>query len=426
MSQAPREILTTLFTEAVAAVQADRCMAEAVPLPEPGRNVVVGAGKAAGAMAKFLEANFSGELSGLVVVPDGHEVACASIRVLRAAHPVPDQRSVAASTEVFKAAAGLSTNDQLICLLSGGGSSLLCMPAGGLTLADKQAVTRDLLLAGADIAEINCVRRHLSGIKGGRLAMRCAPAHCRTLAISDVPDDDPALIAAGPTTPDPTHSADALAVLRKYGIDSYAHVNRWLHDPASEAPDAAEPQFARCSLRVLANGADALAAAERRAGQLGIRVHNLGARLTGDARALAAEHADWVRQRLQEQQPATPQLLLSGGETTVSVRGSGRGGRNTEYLLALARALDGQPGVSVLACDTDGIDGSSGAAGAFYDPALARRWRSRGLDPGLALQRNDSAGFFSALDSLVVTGPTLTNVNDFRAVLMEPHAWQAA
>lgn len=422
----PREILMDLFSTAVGAVQPARCLEFAIPDPVSGRTIVVGAGKAAAAMARALEMSFAGELTGVVVVPDEHEVGCEKISVLTAAHPLPDERSVAASREILRAVEGLSSFDQVICLLSGGGSSLLCLPAGDLTLSDKQAVSHELLLAGADISEINCVRKHLSEIKGGRLALRCAPAACLTLAISDVPEDDAALIASGPTTPDPTRSAEALGVLDKYGLRGHEHVRRWLCDPQSESPNHREAQFARCTTRIIARGEDALAAAEQSAGQQGFEVHNAGVAIGGDCRELATEHAGWVRRLVRDKtRPKVPQLLLSGGETTVTVTGKGKGGRNCEYLLALAAALDGHPGVAALACDTDGIDGASGAAGAVYEPGLAARWRKLGLEPRAALLENDAAGFFEALDALLITGPTLTNVNDFRAVLVQPSAWDA-
>lgn len=420
MTTDPRKFLSDLFREALQAVEPARCCAPAIPAPGNGRTVVVGAGKAAAAMAQALEAQFKTPVEGVVVVPDGHEAKCEHIRVMVASHPVPDARGFAASQAILAAVAGLSESDQVVCLLSGGGSSSLCMPGAGVTLAHKQALSKLLLMAGADIGEINCVRKHLSAVKGGRLAMACYPARCITLAISDVPGNDPALIASGPTYPDPTRSSDALAVLKKYRLPVDNVVVQWLGQPASESPEPGEAQFARCQMRVIASGTEALAAAEKYALQQDVEVLNEGAALDGPARVLAARHARWALEARVAAADGKPRLLISGGETTVAVTGSGRGGRNTEYLLALAETLDGEAGIFALACDTDGIDGSSGAAGALYDPGLARRWRARGLQPSDFLAANDSAGFFSELDALIHTGPTLTNVNDFRALLVVP------
>jgi len=382
---------------------------------------VVGAGKAAAAMARAVEANWRGDLdrlSGLVVTRYGHGVPCQRIEVIEAAHPVPDAAGAQAAERILRSVGGLSADDLVLCLISGGGSALLAMPAAGLTLADKQAVNRALLRSGAAIAEMNCVRKHLSAIKGGRLAAAAAPARVVSLLISDVPGDDPAIIASGPTVADPSTVADARAILERYGIDAPAAVRAHLAAAADETPKPGDPRLASAETHIIARPQDSLEAAAAAAQQAGITPIILGDAIEGEAREVARAMAETARQAAREHQ--TPCVLLSGGETTVTVRGQGRGGRNAEFLLALAIALDGAPGIFALACDTDGIDGSEDNAGAIITPDTLARAAALGLDPQARLDDNDGYGVFSALGDLVMTGPTLTNVNDFRAILILP------
>lgn len=389
-------------------------------LPEPpvGRTVVVGAGKAAAEMACALEAHWRGPLSGLVIVPYGPHPVPTRINVLEAAHPVADAAGVAATTALIERLKGLTADDLVICLLSGGGSALLCAPAPGLTLADKQAVTRALLRSGATISEINTVRKHLSAVKGGRLADLARPARLATLAISDVPGDDPSVLASGPTLPDPTTRAEALAILDRHAPDAPASVRTWLADPRSETPkpNPAHPP----DVRLIATADQALAAAALAAQVQGYEPLVLGGAIEGAAETVAAEHATLVRRILAGEGPVrSPCVVLSGGETTVTVRGAGRGGRNTQFLLALALALEGASGVHALAADTDGIDGSEDNAGAWIAPDVLRRAEDLGLDLRAALASTDAWPVFERLGDLVITGPTGTNVNDFRAILIE-------
>lgn len=415
----PRALLRTLFDSAVAAVSPAQCLPPHLPAPPRGRTVVIGAGKAAAAMAQAVELHWPGELSGLVVTRYGHGAPCSRIEVVEAAHPVPDAAGQRAAARMVALVDGLGPDDLVLCLISGGGSALLAAPAPGLTLADKQGVNQALLRSGANIAEMNCVRKHLSALKGGRLALRCAPARVETLLISDIPGDDPPLVASGPTLPDPTSCADALAVIDKYGIALPAHVRRHLESGAGETPKPGDPRFAAHRSVTLATAQQALEAAAATARTLGIEAHILSDCIEGEARDIALMHAAIARQIAGRGQPwRRPCVLLSGGETTVTVRGQGRGGRNAEFLLALAVALDGLPGVHALAADTDGIDGSEDNAGALLAPDTLARAVARGRVARQDLANNDGHGFFAALDDLVVTGPTRTNVNDFRAILI--------
>ncbi|MDB0510448.1 glycerate kinase [Ralstonia solanacearum] len=419
----PRALLHGLFETAVAAVSAAQCLPGHLPPPPRGRTVVIGAGKAAAAMAEAVEQHWQGDLSGLVVTRYGHGRAAGSrgrIEVVEAAHPVPDAAGQQAALRMVGMLDGLTCDDLVLCLISGGGSALLAAPAEGLTLADKQSVNRALLKSGASIAEMNCVRKHLSSIKGGRLALDCAPARVETLLISDIPGDDPALIASGPTLPDATTCADALAVLAKYGLDVPAPVRRHLESGAGETPKPGDARFAGHGSRVIATAQQALEAAAARARALGYAAHILSDSIEGEARDVAEVHAGIVRQIVARNQPFNrPCVLLSGGETTVTVRGTGRGGRNAEFLLALGVALNGLPGVHAIACDTDGIDGSEDNAGALLAPDSLARAEALGLRPRQRLDNNDGYGCFEALGDLVVTGPTRTNVNDFRAILID-------
>ncbi|AOY92381.1 glycerate kinase [Cupriavidus sp. USMAA2-4] len=415
----PRALLRDLFDTAVAAVSAGHCLPQHLPAPPKGRTVVIGAGKAAAAMAQAVEAHWSGPLSGLVVTRYGHGAPCRRIEVVEAAHPVPDAAGQRAAQRMVELVQGLTADDLVLCLISGGGSALLAAPAPGLTLADKQAVNKALLRSGASIAEMNCVRKHLSALKGGRLALQCAPARVHTLLISDIPGDDPTLIASGPTLPDVTTCADALAVIAKYGIEVPAAVRTHLESGAGETPKPGDARFEGHRSDTLASAQQALEAAAARARELGLAAHILSDCIEGEARDVALVHAGLARQIAQRGQPFDkPCVLLSGGETTVTVRGNGRGGRNAEFLLALAVALDGLPGVHAIACDTDGIDGSEDNAGALLGPDTLARAAALGQSARARLADNDGYGFFAALGDLIVTGPTRTNVNDFRAILI--------
>jgi glycerate 2-kinase len=422
------ELLRALFDAALAAADPGRAIAPHIPAPVSGRTVVVGAGKASAAMARAFEAAWPGPLDGIVVTRHGHAVPCDRIKIVEASHPVPDRAGEQAARDILDLAQGLGPDDQLVCLVSGGGSALLTLPAPGLSLADKQAVTRALLRSGATIGEINTVRKHLSAIKGGRLAAAAAPARVVTLAISDVPGDDPAVIASGPTVPDPTSFADARAVLAKYRIAEPAAVLAHLAAAAEETPKPGDAAFARARFELIASPQQALSAAADAALARNITPIVLSDRIEGEARDVAAVHAAIALQlydgrfRVGGSIVAPPAVLLSGVETTVTLRGRGRGGRNSEFLLALAAALakdpGGAPGIAALACDTDGIDGTEDNAGAIVYPNTIARAAAGGLAIKQALAQNDGYGFFAALGDLVVTGPTLTNVNDFRAILV--------
>ena len=415
----PGALLRRLFDAALAAADPAKAVPPCLPDPPKGRTLVVGAGKAAGAMARAVEDHWKGELTGLVVTRYGHAVTCDRIEVVEAAHPVPDQAGLDAARRILEMVQGLGPDDLVLCLISGGGSALLSLPAPGITLEQKQAVNKALLRSGAAIDEMNCLRKHLSAIKGGRLAAAAAPAKLVSLLISDVPGDDPAVIASGPTVADPTSFADALAILDKYGIDAPAAVRAHLEKAAEETPKPGDPRLAHCETRMIARPQDSLEAAAAVARAAGVTPVILGDSLEGEAREVAQVMAGIARQVARFGQPAAaPCVLLSGGETTVTLRGRGRGGRNAEFLLALTVALEGAPGIHAIACDTDGIDGSEDNAGALCGPDSLKRAAAARLDAKALLADNDGYGFFSGLGDLVVTGPTLTNVNDFRAVLV--------
>ena len=378
---------------------------------------VLGAGKASAAMARAIEEAWGPPMRGLVIVPDGYHVSCRYVEIIEAAHPVPDARGLKAARRILDMARELGEEDFLLAPVSGGGSALMTLPAEGVPLADKQMLNRELLKCGAAIDEINTVRRHVSAIKGGRLAEAAWPAPVLALLLSDVRGDDPAVIASGPTIPDPTTRTDARAVLARHGIEPPDSVRRWLEDPRSETPAPGDERLSRAAWKMIGTPAGALETVARRARRLGLRVVNLGDRVQGEARHVARRHALLAR-RIATSGGGRPVLLLSGGETTVTVRGRGRGGRNTEYALALALALGGHPRIHALAADTDGIDGTTEAAGAIVRPGTLRRARAMGLDPLRHLADNDACPFFGHLDDLLVTGPTRTNVNDFRAILI--------
>ena len=416
----PRQFLLEMYTTAVAAVSAEKCLPAFLPTPpKNGRTLLIGAGKGAAAMALVVEQHWQGELSGMVVTRYGHGAPCRHIEVVEAAHPVPDEAGRQAAARMLHMVQGLTKDDLVLCLISGGGSALLALPAQGITLEQKQSINKALLKSGATISEINCVRKHLSAIKGGRLALACAPARVVTLLISDVPGDDPNIIASGPTLVDATTCAQALAVLNKYGIAIDDAVRAFLQSGAGETPKPGDMRFAANSHHVIATAQHALEAAAATARSHGIAAHILSDGIEGEARDIGLMHAALARQIQNREQPfQRPCVLLSGGETTVTVRGSGRGGRNAEFLLSLAVALDGAPGIHAIACDTDGIDGSEDNAGALLDPTSLTRASALGLRAISLLDNNDGYGFFAALGDLVVSGPTLTNVNDFRAILI--------
>ena len=421
----PRTLLRQMFDAAVASAQPALCLPPHLPEPPKGRTIVIGAGKASAAMARALEDHWPGPLEGLVVTRYGYEVACERIEIAQASHPVPDEAGLVASKRIADMVTGLTADDLVIALISGGGSSLLVAPAPGLTLADKRAVNAALLVSGATINEMNCVRRHLSALKGGRLGALCHPARVVTLLISDVPGDDPRDIASGPTVADPTTCADALAIIDRYRMAVPDAVRRLLESNGCESVKPGDPRLARSGLandvRMITAPQLALEAAARVARDAGVAAHILGDSLEGEARDLGKAMAGIARQVATRGQPfEAPCVLLSGGETTVTVRGDGRGGRNVEFLLSLAVTLDGLAGVHAIAGDTDGVDGAEEIAGAHVTPdTLARAWAA-GVNPRASLDSNDAHTFFRDLGDSVVTGPTLTNVNDFRAILVLP------
>ena len=440
----PRRLLDALFDAAIRAADPARCVPPHLPQPPRGRTLAIGAGKAAAAMARAVEDHWPKhvpedetldvqpcrfafpsvnlivhELEGLVVTRYGHAVACDTIEVVEAAHPVPDAAGQNAARRVLSMVANLSEDDLVLCLISGGGSALMAVPAPGLTLEDKQTVNHALLRSGATISEMNCVRKHLSAIKGGRLAVAAYPAPTHALLISDVPGDDPAIIASGPTIGDRTTSADAAAILLKYRIETPGRVRAHLASRSSETPDPGDDRLSRSTFTMVATPRMMLEATAAEARARGLAVHFLGDDLEGEARDLGAAHGRLAREIAARHGPvAPPALILSGGETTVTIKGTGRGGRNGEYALALALALQGHPRIHALACDTDGIDGSQDNAGAFVHPDTLVRAEALGHDAARFLADNDAYGFFESLGDLVITGPTRTNVNDFRAILV--------
>ncbi len=415
----PRAFLRHLFDTAVAAADPMRVVAQHLPEPPAGRTVVVGAGKASARMAEALEAAWPGpsgeRLGGIVLTRYGHARPCRAIEIVEAAHPVPDEAGRAGAARVLEAVSGLGSDDLVIALISGGGSAIMTLPADGISLADKQSVNRALLASGASISEMNVVRKHLSRIKGGRLAAAAHPARVVSLLISDVPGDEPGVIASGPTVGERSTPAEAAAILARYGIDPPAPVAA--HLARSEGcPAPEDPRLARAEVRMIAAPQLSLEAAAEAARAAGVTPMILGDSLEGEAREVGRVMAGIAQQVLRHGQPAPrPAVLISGGETTVTLRGQGCGGRNVEFLLALAIALDGAP-VWALAGDTDGVDGGAEVAGALADPTTLARARAAGIRPADALAENDGHGFFGALGDQVITGPTLTNVNDFRAI----------
>ena len=427
MTADPQRLLRALFDAAVAAASPIARIPAVLPPKPEGRTVVVGAGKAAAEMALAVESAWDGPLEGLVVTRDGHGAPCRFIEVVEASHPVPDARGAAASRRILDLVSGLTADDLVLALISGGGSALLTYPAPALTLDDKRAVNAALLRSGAPIGEMNVVRKHLSAIKGGRLAAAVHPAKLVTLVISDVPGDDLSAIASGPTVADPSTFAEARAILDRWGIveplSALAHLDR----AADETPKPGDPRLAGHTVHLIATPQMSLEAAAEVARTAGVTPIILGDAIEGEAREVARVMAGVALQVARHGQPhPAPVVLLSGGETTVTVRGRGRGGRNVEFALALAIALDGAAGIYALAGDTDGVDGAEEVAGAIVSPDTLARAASVGISASARLADNDGHTFFEALGDQVVTGPTRTNVNDFRAILVLPPGRDAA
>lgn len=421
-----RAFLVSLFQAAVAAADPEITIRDHLPARPKGRTIVVGAGKGAAQMAAAFEKAWDGPLEGTVVTRYGYAAPCARIEVLEAAHPVPDQAGLAAARRLMQRVSGLTEDDLVVALICGGGSALLPAPAGELTLDDEIAVNRALLASGAPIAAMNAVRKHVSAIKGGRLAAAAYPARVVSLVVSDIPGDDPALVASGPTVPDQTTRDDALAIVAAYAMKLPAAVMAHLASPEAAAPRPDDPRFARNSVAVIASAAQSLEAAATAAQRQGIAAVILSDSIEGEARDVGVVHAAIAREVAAKDRPfAKPVVILSGGETTVTLRGAsggqvvGRGGRNSEFLLAFALGIDGVAGIEALAADTDGIDGSEDNAGAFADGTSVSRMRAAGLDAKAALARNDAFTAFAAAGDLFSPGPTGTNVNDFRAILVQ-------
>jgi glycerate 2-kinase len=421
MPESPRDVLRALFRAAIDAADPKLCVPPHLPTPPAGRTIVVGGGKAAASMARAVEEKYLGPVSGAVVTRYGHTVPCQHIDIIEAAHPVPDTAGAAGAQRLLDAVVGLTKDDLVLCLMSGGASALLTLPGPGITLEEMRALTTALLKSGAAIGDMNTVRKHLSRINGGRLAAAAHPARVLTLAISDVPGDDPATIGSGPTVPDPTTHADARNVLQRFAIQPAPSIAAHLARAESESVKPGDPRLARAQFRLVASPQASLQAAAALARKHGFAPLILGDAIEGEAREVAKAHAQLALDIARGKGPVkAPAVVLSGGETTVTVRGKGRGGRNVEFLLALTLALEGKAGIFALAGDTDGIDGTEDNAGAIVTPDSLARARQRGLDAAASLANNDGYGFFTNLGDLVVTGPTLTNVNDFRAIIVLP------
>ena len=415
----PEQILRKLFDTAVAAANPTLCLPSFLPQSPEGRTLVVGAGKASAVMAQSIESHWNGALSGLVITRYDYGQPCKHINVVEAAHPVPDQIGLNAAKRIMQLVSQLETNDLCIALMSGGASSLLTLPADGLTLADKQQVNRALLRSGATISDMNCIRKHLSAVKGGRLAAQVAPARLVTLLISDVPGDNPDVIGSGPTVPDQTTFEDALRIVKKFNIELPRSVARYLERGEPETPKPGNPIFEGSEVHIIARPAASLEAAAKKAREVGLNVLLLSDSLEGAAHEVAKDHAKLALAVREGSGPVVPPaLIISGGELTVKLLGNGRGGPNSEYMLAMAIALNEADGIHAIACDTDGIDGSEDNAGAIISPSTLRRGIEAGVNPHNHLIDNDSYSFFKALNDLIITGPTYTNVNDFRAILV--------
>jgi glycerate 2-kinase len=418
--EATRKFLRSMFDAAVAAAMPQQCVPQNLPAKPEGRTLVVGTGKASAAMAQVFEKAWNGPVEGLIVTRYGHAVPCKQIEIVEAAHPVPDDAGTKGARRMLSMVRGLSADDLVVALISGGGSALLSLPAEGISAEEKRAVNRALLKCGAPISEMNCVRKHLSAIKGGRLAAAAYPARVESLVISDVPGDDLAAVGSGPTVADPTTFAQARAIIAKYRIDAPLAVMRHLESAVDETPKPGDYRLANVETRLIASPQKSLEAAAAIARKHGVTPIILGDSIEGEAREVGFVMAGIALQARRFGQPLpAPCVLISGGETTVTVRGSGAGGRNVEFLLALALKLDGAEKITALAADTDGVDGAREVAGAFIAPDTLSRARAMGIDPWASLSNNDGHGFFESLKNQIITGPTLTNVNDFRAVYIE-------
>lgn len=418
MTPADRALLISLFDAAVGAADPERALAAHLPARPKGRTVVIGAGKGAAQLAAAFERLWDGPLGGVVVTRYGYACPTKSIRVLEAAHPVPDAAGLAASVALFHAVAGVGPDDLVVALVCGGGSALLPSPPGDLGLEDEAALNRALLASGAPISVMNAIRKQVSNIKGGRLAAACHPAKVVSLVVSDVPGDDPAQVASGPTVPDAVTRAQARSMVDSWRIALPPRIADWLAGDQGIAPDPNDPVFARHEVKVIASASLSLEAAADAARSAGIPAMILSDAIEGEARDVGRVHAAIAREVAMRDRPfARPVVILSGGETTVTLRAKGRGGRNSEFLLATALAAEGVP-FAALAADTDGIDGSEDNAGAFATGESAARLRALGRDPAALLAGNDAYTAFEALGDLFTPGPTGTNVNDFRAILI--------
>ena len=418
----PRKFLNSLFEIAVAKAQPGQCVPPFLSkLDLKDRTVVFGAGKASAAMAQAVEQHTSAALEGLVITRYGHAVECKQIEIVEAGHPVPDQKGMRAAASMLEIASGLTEKDSALCLISGGGSSLLSLPAQGLSLENKQVITNKLLKCGATIHEINCIRKHLSAIKGGRLAVACSPAPLLTLMISDVPGDDLSVIASGPTVADPSTFEDALKILNKYNISEPKSVLKHLENAVDETPKPGDSLLQNVENHLIATPKQSLRAAAQAVTNAGMTPLILGDNLEGESRDASKMHSETALQIQKNGTPVSPPaVILSGGETSVNVKGSGRGGPNTEFMLSLLKDLRGRDGIWAIACDTDGIDGTEENAGAFISPESFKKSEELGLDPTGFLSNNASYSFFLELGDLGSPGPTMTNVNDFRAILVLP------
>ncbi len=417
----PRKFLIDLFSRAVQVSSAQYCLPPHITALQARRIHTIGAGKAAGAMARALEDNFSGELTGTVITRYGHSVECARIEVVEASHPLPDEQGMAAARRIVSSLAQVDSDVSVVCLISGGASALLTLPHHSISLHDKKNITQNLLMSGADIHEMNTVRKHLSAVKGGRLMRMIHPAKSITFCISDVVGDDPSTIGSGPTTPDPTTCIDVLQIMKKYNVPIPNELTEKLNSGELETPKPGDPIFKDSIVEVIARPKSGLSASAELATSGNCDAIVIGDSIVGDSNLAAKYHADIVRKKIRENPDRNAFVVLSGGETTVTVTGNGKGGPNTQFALALAVELQGEASVHAIACDTDGIDGTESNAGAVIDATTLSRAKSAGLDPHQFLENNDSYGFFSQLGDLVETGPTLTNINDFRAILVNNH-----
>ena len=416
----PRDLLLHLFRTAIASASAKHCLPAHLNAISHQKIHVVGGGKAAAAMAKVIEDHYSGEISGIVVTRYGHSVDCSSIEVVEAAHPIPDHAGLAAAQKIFNSTSALDSSTLVVCVISGGASALLSLPHEKVDLEHKRSITRQLLLSGASIHQFNCVRKHLSAVKGGRLMQNIHPNSALTLCISDVVGNDPSTIGSGPTVPDTTTCSDVLNVLMEYEIETPAMILELLKSGGLETPKPGSSIFQKSTVKIIAKPSDCLNASAAAAQEAGIEAIVLGDSVEGDTTLAARNHASFIRELISEDPNRNPFVVLSGGETTVTVTGHGKGGPNTHFALALAVELENLDCAHAIACDTDGIDGTADNAGAIVDPTTLKRAREKNLNAHEFLKNNDSYGFFKQIDNLVTTGPTLTNVNDFRAIYVEP------